>query len=75
MVRLLPGEGDSTDVDDVEHWVAVYGELAAFVRDLILAIPSPEIDLEEHRTLVDRLRWLNERLEFWSARRAELRRG
>lgn len=58
-VPLLPGEmADSQDRDDVEHWVAVYEQLAGFLRES----DAPDEMQERYR----------HRLRFWRVRRAGL---
>lgn len=58
-VTLLPGEvADSRDPDDVEHWVAVYEQLAGFLNEF----DAPD---EMRRRYCRRLR-------FWRRRRAGL---
>jgi hypothetical protein len=56
---LLPGEvADSRDRDDIEHWVAVYEQLAGFLNEFNAAGEMQE----RYRR----------RLRFWRGRRAEV---
>jgi hypothetical protein len=59
-MSLLPGEvADSNDPEDVEHWVAVYRELTAFLVDS---------DTDDGTRLRFRVR-----LDHWRRRLDELR--
>ena len=56
---LLPGElADSHDPDELEHWVAVYQQLAGFLNEF-----------DAPRELQERYR---QRLRFWRGRCAEV---
>lgn len=57
---LLPGEDrQSGELDDAEHWVAVYEELVSFL--LSVQEPRPDRVVSYHR-----------RLDYWRHRRDEL---
>jgi hypothetical protein len=57
-VPLLPGElADSRDRDDIEHWVAVYEQLAGFLNEF----DAPDEMRERYR----------QRLRFWRGRCAD----
>jgi hypothetical protein len=63
----LAGEDPTTgDLEDVEHWIDVYGELITTTHDLLPASP------EGSRGLNEQLARMRGRLEFWLRRRAEL---
>jgi hypothetical protein len=84
--RLLPGESsDSSHLDDVEHWIAVYRELLAY-KDRLLAVtgttlsqlteeqPAKREVVETDRVLIvaERERFAR-RLGFWQDRLVELK--
>lgn len=67
---FLAGELPETDqLDDVEHWIAVYTELIQGSRRLQASVSTGEerVDVEINR--------LSERLAYWLDRRARLSSG
>jgi hypothetical protein len=78
--KLMPGEDPlSSDVEDAEHWLAVYTELVEMARALVKPPPShkpgsPTTDTgsPEMRFIQERLAALEDRLEFWRLRLGQL---
>ena len=65
--EILSGEEPATEeLEDVEHWIAVYTELVAGARRLQAATPQPDGRLESE------LGRLQARLSFWLGRRTAL---
>ena len=65
----------SIDVEDAEHWIAVYTELVAMARSLAKPPPSARLNSRTARTaqgemvfIANRLATLEGRLEFWRQR-------
>lgn len=66
---LLAGEEPATEqVEDVDHWIAVYEELVAGARRLLAIAPEPDVRIAAE------LRRLQERLAYWRVRRSALAR-
>ena len=82
--RLMDGENrKSADLDDVEHWRAVYWDLVEFkqklleyVREHIEAVPATEKELAGNDLpfLEAELQRLQRGLAFWDGRRTEIGR-
>jgi hypothetical protein len=78
--KLMPGEDPlSSDVEDAEHWLAVYTELVEMARALVKPPPShkpgsPTADASnpEMVFIQERLAALEDRLEFWRRRLGQL---
>ncbi|HYM50701.1 MAG TPA: hypothetical protein VET65_09030 [Candidatus Limnocylindrales bacterium] len=80
--RLMPGEDESSTVlQDAEHWINVYAELLAFSRKVAASIRTAGESLDGHSpdgqaTDLDLLHAhlvrMEERLAYWTARRAAL---
>jgi len=78
--KLMPGEDPlSIDVEDAEHWLAVYTELVEMARALVKPPPShkpgsptPDGGNPEMVFIQERLAALEDRLEFWRLRRGQL---
>ena len=61
---LLAGEEPATEqVEDVDHWIAVYEELVAGARRLLSIASEPDIRMAAE------LRRLQGRLAYWQLRR------
>ena len=81
---LKEGEDvDSGEAEDADHWVAVYSELLEFKQDLLREIERQTREMSEqaarlassnHRAFLLELRRLELHLEYWRARREELRK-
>jgi hypothetical protein len=76
----MPGEDPlSIDVEDAEHWLAVYTELVAMASSLVKPPPSQKPGSptagapdEELAFLNERLAALEVRLRFWRQRLEQL---
>jgi hypothetical protein len=85
---LLAGEDPTSSLgEDAEHWVTVYAELARATHDMLQAAKArvqerelepgvhPDVDRRELKYIATRLRFFEERLNWWVARGAELGRA
>jgi hypothetical protein len=76
----MPGEDPlSIDVEDAEHWLAVYTELVAMASSLVKPPPSQKLGSPAAGAPDDELAFLNERLaalevrlHFWRQRLDQL---
>ena len=81
MERPERGEDSgSRAVETADHWVAVFGELATFKRDLLCEIDrqagaTGHDDSPERRAVVHDLRRFQKHLDYWRGRRDQLREG
>jgi hypothetical protein len=84
-LKLFDGENpDSNSGEDAEHWVAVYGELAEATGRMLRAAEQradarklangshPKLDERELQFISSRLRFFEERLEWWVERASRL---
>lgn len=74
---------DSAEIEDADHWVAVYSELVEFKQELLREIDrqaleirrtDPEFVPSNRRAFVLELQRLQLHLQYWSGRRQELRK-
>jgi hypothetical protein len=78
--QLMPGEDpESVHVDDARHWYAVYTELVDMARAVVKPPPSRRLgslayDAQDGEIVFinERLAALEDRLEFWRRRLAQI---
>jgi hypothetical protein len=78
--QLMPGEDpESVHVDDARHWYAVYTELVDMARSVVKPPPSQRLGSLAYHAHDDEIVFINERLavledrlEFWRQRLAQI---
>jgi hypothetical protein len=78
--QLMPGEDpESVHVDDARHWYAVYTELVDMARSVVKPPPSQRLGSHAYDAHDDEIVFINERvavledrLEFWRQRLAQI---